>query len=91
MGGAVFAALGYPVHAIVLEHKDKRINDFFINQRLANNFKSIPIGLKLRECYRVIKRNEALAIAGDKDYTESGEYVDFFGKKALIYKDLDET
>jgi len=84
MGGAIVGALGYPLHAIVLEHKDKRINDFFIHQRAINNMKGIPLGFGLRKCFATLKRNEILAIASDKDYTGDCEDVNFFGKKAAL-------
>jgi KDO2-lipid IV(A) lauroyltransferase len=86
LGGAVVGGLKYPISAIVLEHKNKRINDFFTRQRSINEMRSIPIGLSIKECFKALKRNEFLAIAGDKDYTSNGIYVDFFNKKALIPK-----
>lgn len=84
MGGAVIGALGYPVNALVLEHGDKRINDLFVKQRVANGLKVIPVGIQVKQCFRALKNNELLAIVGDKDYTSNGEYIDFFGKKAFI-------
>ncbi|MFH1552128.1 MAG: lysophospholipid acyltransferase family protein [Candidatus Omnitrophota bacterium] len=86
LGGAVVAALKYPISAIVLKHANKRINDFFTRQRSINNLKAIPVGLQIKECFRVLRKNEALAIAGDKDYTSGGIYVDFFGRKAVMPK-----
>jgi len=86
LGGAVVSALEYPVNALVLEHTSKRINDLFMRQRAINNLVSIPIGIRIRECFKVLKRKEILAIAADKDYTSNGVYVDFFGKKALMPK-----
>lgn len=86
MGGQVIGALGYPLHAIALEHGDKRINDLFLRQRGMNDMKVIPLGIQVKQCFNVLKRNELLAIVGDKDYTSNGEYIEFFGKKALIPK-----
>ncbi|MBD3426003.1 MAG: hypothetical protein GF409_02080 [Candidatus Omnitrophica bacterium] len=86
LGAAVVGGLNYPINAIVLEHTNKHINEFFNRQRAINNMKPIPLGLSMKECFRALKRNEVLAIAGDKDYTSGGIYVDFFGKKALIPK-----
>ncbi len=86
LGGAVLAAMGYPTNAIVLEHKDKRINAFFVNQREINNMKGIPLGFQLKQCFKVLKNNEILAIVGDKDYTLTGEYMEFFGHEALMPK-----
>ncbi|MFH1846447.1 MAG: lysophospholipid acyltransferase family protein [Candidatus Omnitrophota bacterium] len=84
LGGAVIGGLGYPVTAIVLEHADKKIRDFFLRQRVINGLVSIPLGAQVKECFNVLKRNEFLAIVGDKDYTSNGIDVDFFGKKAVM-------
>lgn len=86
LGAAVVGSNGYPVTALALEHKDKRINDFFFNQRLRSSFKAVPIGLGMRECFRAMKRNEVLAIMGDKDYTSTGVNVGFFGSEAIMPK-----
>jgi KDO2-lipid IV(A) lauroyltransferase len=86
LGAAIVAALGYTTSAIVLEHKDKRINDFFTRRRTDKRVKNIPLGIQLKKCFGVLGNNEILAIAGDKDYTSSGNLVDFFGRKALMPK-----
>ena len=86
LGGAIVGSLGYPISAIVLEHASKYVNDFFIRQRALNNTISIPIGARLKECFKALKRNEIVAIVGDKDYTDNGICVDFFGKKAILPK-----
>ena len=86
LGGALVGGMNYPISAITLEHANKRINDFFIKQRAINDLKSIPIGIKIKECFKALKRNEVLAIAGDKNYTSNGVYIDFFGKKAFMPK-----
>ena len=84
LGAALVAAKGYPLTAIVLEHRDKRIDSFFTRQRSINNLNVVPLGMQIKRCFMVLKKNGFLAIAGDKDYTSTGDYVDFFGKKASI-------
>ncbi|MBU0683992.1 MAG: lysophospholipid acyltransferase family protein [Candidatus Omnitrophota bacterium] len=86
MGGAVISMSGYPVKAIALEHSNKRINNFFKNRRFINGIQAIPVGSQIKECFKVLKNNEVLAIVGDKDYTSNGIPVDFFGKKAIMPK-----
>ncbi len=86
LGGAVIGVLGYPISALVLEHKDKRINDFFARRRFNNDVRGIPLGVKVKQCFKVLKSNEVLAIVGDKDYTGSNECAEFFGKKARLPK-----
>lgn len=83
-GGAVISGLGYPIKVIVLEHKDKRVNDFFVDQRKVNDIRSIPLGAGIKECFKALKRNEVIGIVGDKDYTSSGIPVDFCNKQAII-------
>ena len=84
LGGALVGSLNYPISAIVLEHASKKINDFFVRQRIINGLKSIPIGARIRECFKAIRRNEIVAITGDKDYTSNGVPVTFFGKEAIM-------
>ncbi|NQT32813.1 MAG: lysophospholipid acyltransferase family protein [Candidatus Omnitrophica bacterium] len=90
LGAAIIASIGYPLSALVLEHADKRINDFFVKQRDINSMKVIQMGLqaglRIKECFRVLKKNESLAIVGDKDYTSNGLEIEFFGKKAVLPK-----
>ena len=86
LGGAVVASLGYPFYAIVLDHQDKRINDFFISQRAVCGANIIGIGSQLRNCFRVLRKNATLAIVGDKDFTNNGIPTVFFGKLAILPK-----
>jgi KDO2-lipid IV(A) lauroyltransferase len=84
LAGAAVAILGYPLSAIILEHKDKRINDFFTSRRTNNNMKVIPLGMQLKKCFTVVRSNELLAIVSDKDYTGDTEQVEFFGRKTCL-------
>lgn len=86
LAGAVLSAMGYPINAIALEHADKKVNDFFVGQRALNDVKVIPLGIQVKKCFQVLKRNEVLGIVGDKDYTSNGECVEFFGRKTFIPK-----
>ncbi len=86
LGGAIVGGMNYPISAIVLEHPGKKVNDFFVRQRAINNVRSIPVGIQIKECFRALKRNEVVAIIGDKDYTANGIEIDFFGKKAVLPK-----
>lgn len=86
LGGFVVGSLGYPFNSLVLDHEDQRINKFFKRQREVNGAKTIPLGAAVKQCFRVLRGNELLAIVGDKNYTGNGVYVDFFGKKALLPK-----
>ena len=86
LGGTVIASMGYPLSAVVLTHRNKRINDFFQRQRMRGRMKPIEIGYSLRACYRSLKSNHLLAVLGDRDFTRNGIMTEFFGKRALIPK-----
>ncbi|MFH1847750.1 MAG: lysophospholipid acyltransferase family protein [Candidatus Omnitrophota bacterium] len=86
LGGVTLGILGYPIHAVALDHKSRRVNDFFRSQRERHNEKVFSINFSLRPCLRCLKNNGLLALVGDKDYTNTGIVVDFFGKKAMIPK-----
>jgi len=86
LSGSIMAGLGYPTSAIILEHKDRRINDFFVKRRALNGLRSIPLGASVKGCFKALKRNEMVGIVGDKDYTSGGVPINFFGRQAIVPK-----
>lgn len=84
LGGVVFGLLGYKINAIVLSHKDKRINDFFVNKRERFYSNIISLGEGIKKCISVLKQNHLLAILGDRDLSNAGQPVEFFGKPASL-------
>ncbi len=86
-GGVYVAQCGYPLYAISLPHSRSKIDNIFTEFRHQKGVRSIPVGAgTLREAYRVLKNGNILAFLGDWDSTGSGEYVNFFGKKAHMPK-----
>ena len=86
LGGSVVSMIGYPLSAVVLPHRNKKIDAFFRSQRLIGKFKPIEIGAAVKECYHVLRANKLLALLGDRDFTKNGLMLDFFGKKTLFPK-----
>lgn len=86
LGGFIVSCLGYPLSAVVLTHKNKKMNDFFTRQRLAGKMRPIEVGLSLKACYRVLKDNGLVALLGDLDFMGNGLPLDFFGNKRFIPK-----
>ena len=86
LGGAALGLTGYQLSAVVLTHRDKRINDFFNRQRMSVNFKPIEFGMALKGCYRTLRENGLLALLGDRDFTKNGITMDFFGHPAFVPK-----
>ncbi|MBI4335394.1 MAG: lysophospholipid acyltransferase family protein, partial [Candidatus Omnitrophica bacterium] len=85
-GGAIMGLLGYPINVVALDHKNKLVNDFFVTQRRLKNERIIPLGIAVRKCFSALAHNELVAIVGDKDFTNSGVVVKFFGKDTLLPK-----
>ncbi|MFH1190724.1 MAG: lysophospholipid acyltransferase family protein [Candidatus Omnitrophota bacterium] len=80
LGGVVLALLGYPFWAVALPHKNKKVNDFFDAQRNSKGVKVIAMGKAVRSCIAEIRHNHMVALVGDRDFTEKGITIDFFGK-----------
>jgi len=86
MGGVVMAMLGYDVSAVALNHKHKKINDFFVKQREEKGMKVIPINHIMKRCISALRKKGFLALAGDRDFTNNGEVMNFFGMPTSIPK-----
>lgn len=86
LGGVVIALLGYPFWAVALPHKHKCVDNFFNFQRESKGVKVIPLGRAVKRCLNLLKNNKIVALVGDRDFTESGMIVNFFGRPALFPK-----
>ncbi|MCX5686093.1 MAG: lysophospholipid acyltransferase family protein [Candidatus Omnitrophica bacterium] len=86
LGASILSLIGYPTAAVVLSHRHKKINDFFLEQRRMCKVQPIEIGMSLKACYKLLKGNGLLALLGDRDFTKNGLESEFFGQKALIPK-----
>jgi len=82
----VTAIKGYDISAVVLNHKYKKINEFFIRQREKKGMKAIPINAIMKRCISALSKNGTLALLGDRDFTNSGIVLDFFGVPTSIPK-----
>ena len=86
LGAFVLGTLGYPINAVVLTHRNVKINNFFKNQRAIGKLRSIEFGASLRCCYKALKNNELLALLGDRDFSNNGLRVIFCGKPVVMPK-----
>ncbi|MBL7069415.1 MAG: lysophospholipid acyltransferase family protein [Candidatus Omnitrophica bacterium] len=83
-GAAILAQLGFPVNVIALAHKDRNVNNFFINQRAIKGVKNIPLGGSVRKSLKLLSKNEIIGILSDRDFSNNSVPVNFFGKTALM-------
>ncbi len=86
LGGAIVALCGYPFNAVALDHQNKLVNNFFIRQRQVAKINVIAMGAALKKCYKCLTRGEVLALLGDRDFTNHGIRVKFFGRDTSIPK-----
>ncbi|UCH12877.1 MAG: lysophospholipid acyltransferase family protein [Candidatus Omnitrophota bacterium] len=86
LGGGILSKLGYNLSAVVLRHRHKNVDDFFIQRRQILGMKAIPFGGALRRCFSILSENNILALVGDRDYFDNGVQIPFFKKKTIIPK-----
>ena len=86
LGGAATSLIGYPLHAVALTHSNKEVNKFFIRQRSFGGLNVISIGPSLKRCFSILKNNGFLALLGDRDFSENGIRINFFGRPTKIPK-----
>ncbi|MFH1037352.1 MAG: lysophospholipid acyltransferase family protein [PVC group bacterium] len=84
LGGMMLALSGFPVNAIALSHQNTRLNRLFVNQRALSGMSVIPVGQAVLKSLRALKKNELVLLLGDRDVTERGIAVPFFGRPVQI-------
>ncbi len=86
LGGVVTAILGYQFYVVALPHKDKKVDDLFNYQRESKGMKVVPLGRAVAACLNALKENKMVGLAADRDFTEKGVIVDFFGRPSCFPK-----
>lgn len=84
LGGVVVALSGYPFWAVALPHAHPKVNNFFNSQRQSRGMRVIPLGRAVRQSLKVLRDNQILALVGDRDFSEKGIALDFFGRTAVF-------
>ncbi|MGE5280554.1 MAG: lysophospholipid acyltransferase family protein [Deltaproteobacteria bacterium] len=85
LGGVFMALLGYPMVAVALPHKHRRVNDLFNRQRQRIGVTVVPsMGVALRRIYQALKSNAIVALVGDRDFAHTGVRMPFLGATKVI-------
>ena len=84
LGGIMIALSGYDFWVVALPHKNRRVDRFFNHQRESKGMHVIPLGRAVRQCFNLLKENKLVALAGDRDFTQNGVVLDFFGRPTLF-------
>jgi len=86
LAGAITSLLGYPVHAVALQHKDQRINELFNRQRTMVGIHIIPAGVTVRKCVSLLRRRNVVAFLGDRDFFGGGIEISIMGRRIKLPK-----
>ncbi len=87
LGAASLHMIGrYPVHVVAAMHRYGRVNDLFNRERESVGVNVIDVETAPRHVMRALRRNEVICILGDRDPTEQGVIVDFFGRPCRFPK-----
>ncbi len=82
--GGRIAAEGINIWATSLTRKNKRVQKFFEDSRTSLGLKTLYIN-RMLNIFRILKKNEVLAIPSDWDPTgKAKKLFKFFGKKAYL-------
>jgi len=84
LGGAVLSSLGYRVSAVVLPQRLAALDHLFDSQREKHGLHVIPLGSSAFGLVHCLRRGELVALLGDRDFTEHGINVEFFGRPARM-------
>jgi len=84
LGGVVISMLSYPFTTVALRHKSKKVDAFFNGQREGRGVRVLPLGNAVKGCIKALRKNELLALVGDRDFVGKGMIVDFFGKPTIF-------
>ncbi|HEY6874498.1 MAG TPA: lysophospholipid acyltransferase family protein [Geobacteraceae bacterium] len=90
LGGLGLADLGYTLNVLTFREEDERVNELREEVRSKRGIRFIYVDrndtspLAIIEAVNALRRNEVLALLGDRDGSSHTITVDFFGKPAHI-------
>ncbi len=75
---------GFKIWATALSRPYEKTNLFFENRRSSKGLYTIYVNKTMLEIFRLLRRNEVIAIPTDFNPTGTSQFFNFFGKKACI-------
>ncbi len=85
IAGAWLAQRGYPIVAVVEELKPIEVFDWFTKRRNSMNIDVVALNKQTGvEVIKKLRSNHVVALVSDRDLSNSGVEVDFFGKKQRL-------
>jgi len=80
LGGAYMGMRGVPLTVAALPHKDPRIDQIFLESRLASGMEIVPVGGALRKLENAVARGRFIGLVADRDVSGHGPRLPFFGE-----------
>ncbi len=80
--GAGIAAYGYPIHFLVGEQTNHRVDDLMNDLRRKQGIGIISRNVALKKVLRALKSNQFVALLADQDARKGGVFVEFLGRPA---------
>ncbi len=80
----MLALLEYPVTTVAERLKPERLYQYVASLRGSKGIKLVPIDSFLRPLFTALRKNEVVALAADRNLTETGAVVPFFGAPCLL-------
>lgn len=90
LGGLGLADRGYPLNVLTFRERDEKVNDLREEVRTGRGIRFIYVDrddtspLAIIEAVNALRRNEVLALLGDRDGSSHTATFDFFGRPARI-------
>jgi KDO2-lipid IV(A) lauroyltransferase len=84
--GAAVAANDYPIHFLVGEQTNHRVDDMMNDLRRKQGIGIISRNVALKKVLRALKGNQFVALLADQDARKGGVFVEFLGRPAATAK-----
>jgi len=84
LAAGAMAHLGHTVWGIVQMHAHPKVNELFIGQREKRNYRILDMHNAVRPSAKALKEGGIICVMGERNLTDSGIPVRFFGKTALF-------
>jgi KDO2-lipid IV(A) lauroyltransferase len=84
MGGAALATAGFPLTVVALDHPTARVTEFFRRRRADKGIDVLSMRQAPRGTLTALRRGECVGLLSDRDFTDHGMMVRFFGSEARV-------
>ncbi len=84
LAGGLTASLGFRLNAVALPYKSRDIATLFTEIRKKAGINVIETIIGTKEILKALRKNEIVAVLGDRVFTEKGTRINFMGKAAVL-------